>query len=312
VTPPRPRDRRPQPAELRGVLDLAEDPSARRSWRADGRALLREAVAAHPPLQRDRGRAARRPPVTFRKDEIGGQPRAASTTSPGAVGLPRRLGRRVFDHRILEQLAACASIPVVNLLSDEAHPCQSLADLLTMRQEWGASRAAPSRGSATSTTWPAACRSARPHRHAPPHRQPAGYGPARPTSTRSWRRLDGRRSSPTAPRGGARRRRRPHRRVGVDGPGGRGRPRRRAFEGFQVDDTVMAGARATPCSCTACPPTGARRWRPRSSTARRAGCSPGPQPPPRLPRPPPLPPGRPRMTKTQRQHRIAKLLAEQR
>jgi ornithine carbamoyltransferase len=29
------------------------------------------------------------------------------------------------------------AIPVVNLLSDEAHPCQALADLLTMRQEWG-------------------------------------------------------------------------------------------------------------------------------------------------------------------------------
>ena len=43
----------------------------------------------------------------------------------------------MFDHRILQQLASSATIPIVNLLSDEAHPCQTLADLLTMRQEWG-------------------------------------------------------------------------------------------------------------------------------------------------------------------------------
>jgi ornithine carbamoyltransferase len=43
----------------------------------------------------------------------------------------------VFDHRILEHMAAASTIPVVNLLSDLAHPCQALADLLTMRQEWG-------------------------------------------------------------------------------------------------------------------------------------------------------------------------------
>ena len=52
-------------------------------------------------------------------------------------GYHAALGARVFDHRVLEQLAAASSIPVVNLLSDTGHPCQSLADLLTMRQAWG-------------------------------------------------------------------------------------------------------------------------------------------------------------------------------
>ena len=47
------------------------------------------------------------------------------------------VGARVFDHRLLEQLAGSSSVPIVNLLSDQAHPCQTLADLLTMRQEWG-------------------------------------------------------------------------------------------------------------------------------------------------------------------------------
>ena len=39
--------------------------------------------------------------------------------------------------------------------------------------------------------------------------------------------------------------------------------RRQDFAGFTVDDDLMAARRArTPSSCTACPPTGARRWRP--------------------------------------------------
>ena len=47
------------------------------------------------------------------------------------------LGARVFDHGLLEELAAAATVPVVNLLSDQAHPCQALADLLTMQQSLG-------------------------------------------------------------------------------------------------------------------------------------------------------------------------------
>ena len=44
---------------------------------------------------------------------------------------------RVFDHAILEELAEHASIPVVNALSDREHPCQALADLLTIREHVG-------------------------------------------------------------------------------------------------------------------------------------------------------------------------------
>jgi len=77
-------------------------------------------------------------PVTFRKDEAG----AGSRETLGDIarvlsGYHAVLGARVFGHEILEELAAGSSIPVVNLLSDRAHPCQALADLLTMRQEWG-------------------------------------------------------------------------------------------------------------------------------------------------------------------------------
>ena len=42
------------------------------------------------------------------------------------------IAARVNDHRSLEDLAAHASIPVINALSDLEHPCQTLADLLTI------------------------------------------------------------------------------------------------------------------------------------------------------------------------------------
>lgn len=55
----------------------------------------------------------------------------------------RILSARVVDHRTLVRMAAALDaagvpVPVVNLLSDRSHPCQALADLLTLRQRWGA------------------------------------------------------------------------------------------------------------------------------------------------------------------------------
>ncbi len=52
---------------------------------------------------------------------------------------------RVVDHRTLVRMAAAidtagVGVPVVNLLSDLAHPGQAVADVLTMRQRWGATR----------------------------------------------------------------------------------------------------------------------------------------------------------------------------
>jgi len=44
---------------------------------------------------------------------------------------------RVFEHEKLERMAALDVVPVVNLLSDLAHPCQAVADLLTLRQHFG-------------------------------------------------------------------------------------------------------------------------------------------------------------------------------
>jgi ornithine carbamoyltransferase len=44
---------------------------------------------------------------------------------------------RTFDHEELEELARAADVPVINGLSDSHHPCQALADLLTVREEFG-------------------------------------------------------------------------------------------------------------------------------------------------------------------------------
>ncbi|MBL8764537.1 MAG: ornithine carbamoyltransferase [Phycisphaerae bacterium] len=47
---------------------------------------------------------------------------------------------RVFSHAAVEELAAHASIPVINALSDLHHPCQALADYLTLADHFGGLR----------------------------------------------------------------------------------------------------------------------------------------------------------------------------
>jgi ornithine carbamoyltransferase len=77
-------------------------------------------------------------PVTMRNDEIG--PGSREPISDIARVLSRyhaALGARVFAHSTVEELAEGATVPVVNLLSDRAHPTQALADVLTMRQRFG-------------------------------------------------------------------------------------------------------------------------------------------------------------------------------
>ncbi len=47
------------------------------------------------------------------------------------------IAARVFDHALLEQMAAMNAAPVLNMLSDAHHPLQALADLLTIEQLLG-------------------------------------------------------------------------------------------------------------------------------------------------------------------------------
>ncbi|MCA1767179.1 MAG: ornithine carbamoyltransferase, partial [Idiomarina sp.] len=44
---------------------------------------------------------------------------------------------RVMSHSTLEELAQYASVPVINSLCDRFHPCQALADFLTLQEQYG-------------------------------------------------------------------------------------------------------------------------------------------------------------------------------
>jgi ornithine carbamoyltransferase len=47
------------------------------------------------------------------------------------------IAARVFKHSTIEDLARHATIPVINALSDREHPCQALADMLTLQERYG-------------------------------------------------------------------------------------------------------------------------------------------------------------------------------
>jgi ornithine carbamoyltransferase len=47
---------------------------------------------------------------------------------------------RVFLHADVQELASSSSVPVINALSDREHPCQILADLLTLQERRGSLR----------------------------------------------------------------------------------------------------------------------------------------------------------------------------
>src|SRR5581483_1684079 len=77
-------------------------------------------------------------PITDKRDEI--DPGAREPWSDIAhvlAGYHALVGARVFGHDDVVALAEPDALPVVNLLSDAAHPCQALADLLTMQQQLG-------------------------------------------------------------------------------------------------------------------------------------------------------------------------------
>jgi ornithine carbamoyltransferase len=44
---------------------------------------------------------------------------------------------RTFAQAVVEELAAAATIPVINALTNEHHPCQALADVMTIEEEFG-------------------------------------------------------------------------------------------------------------------------------------------------------------------------------
>ena len=77
-------------------------------------------------------------PMYIQPEELGiGSRETAEDVVRVMAGYHTVLAARVFDHGLLEQMATTNSVPIVNLLSDIAHPMQALADLLTIEQEIG-------------------------------------------------------------------------------------------------------------------------------------------------------------------------------
>ncbi|GIU93410.1 MAG: ornithine carbamoyltransferase [Acidimicrobiia bacterium] len=77
-------------------------------------------------------------PVAIRNEEAGLGTREPAEDMGKVLGrYLDALGMRVRRHTDLETVAAVAGIPVVNLLSDREHPCQALADLVTIAERVG-------------------------------------------------------------------------------------------------------------------------------------------------------------------------------
>jgi ornithine carbamoyltransferase len=77
-------------------------------------------------------------PVILRADEL--QLSRGEAVRDTALVLSRHVaavGVRTGPHEMLEELAEHASIPVINMLTALHHPCQALADLLTLREAYG-------------------------------------------------------------------------------------------------------------------------------------------------------------------------------
>ncbi len=77
-------------------------------------------------------------PITLRPDEL--QLGHGETIADTARVLSRYLSAlviRTFAQSRVEELAAHSSIPVINALTDDHHPCQALADVMTLEEAFG-------------------------------------------------------------------------------------------------------------------------------------------------------------------------------
>jgi ornithine carbamoyltransferase len=77
-------------------------------------------------------------PVSLSPQELQlGRGESLADTARSLSGYCAAIVARTFSQETIDELAAWATVPVVNALSDEHHPCQALADLLTIREERG-------------------------------------------------------------------------------------------------------------------------------------------------------------------------------
>lgn len=133
--------------EVEALLDRAA--ALKAAWRSgmnDDRPLIGQTLALVFEKPSLRTRVAFEAGMT----QLGGHPSYLSANDidmGGRESVPdvaRNLSRwvaiiaaRVFKHATIETLARYASVPVINALSDREHPCQALADMLTLREHFG-------------------------------------------------------------------------------------------------------------------------------------------------------------------------------
>jgi len=77
-------------------------------------------------------------PIFLRPDELQlGRGEPIADTARALSAYCDAIVIRTFAQSDIEEMAAAASVPVINALSDEHHPCQALADVLTVREWFG-------------------------------------------------------------------------------------------------------------------------------------------------------------------------------
>ena len=75
--------------------------------------------------------------VSIQRDEIGlGKREAIKDVARVMSGYLDMVMIRTFDHESIKEFAKFSSIPVINGLTDNAHPCQALADVLTIYENF--------------------------------------------------------------------------------------------------------------------------------------------------------------------------------
>jgi len=128
-------------ADVRAVLDMAEMPPDKigRPLAGHGVALLFEKPSTRTRHSMEMAVVQLGGhPVYTRGDEVGFDVREpVEDVTRILQGYHRVIAARVFEHRVLERMVDVADVPVVNMLSDRAHPLQALADALTMEQALG-------------------------------------------------------------------------------------------------------------------------------------------------------------------------------
>lgn len=125
--------------ELRDVLSLGAAATVPRALEGKGMALLFEKPSAR--TRNSMEMAVFQlggHPLTIRPDEIGLDVReTVEDVTRTLCCYHAAIGARVFEHSKLERMTAVSTVPVVNMLSDDGHPLQALADVLTLAGEFG-------------------------------------------------------------------------------------------------------------------------------------------------------------------------------